>query len=287
MKVPYLPSVRLLQKPEAWLWAIAVGLVAFHLNLDWRLTGNIDRLSISVFLWGALGVLLWRRRRCTLDLESGAFSSFLGLTLMALVLLRGVFAYRPDDALHEVLPLFSILGFGLLASGMKGLKQYGQEFVVVVLLALPQTYLSILIENLVQVKLLTAKLSAFVLWYLGFEVSRQGVYVMLPTGSIEINLSCSGLEPMFTLLRLAVLFLVVFPAVRIKKIVVPFVAVFIAFSVNGIRIALLAFLVAFSSQEIFQYWHGGSGAQIFSVISILSFSWFYRSMLRQDEAIRT
>lgn len=176
-----------------------------------------------------------------------------------------------------------MLGFGLLASGVKGLRQYWRELVVVFLLALPQMYLSGVIDKLVGVSIAAAKFSTAVLWYLGFEVFRQGVDVVLPTGAIKIHAGCS-VDPILTLLRLAVLFLVMFPIDGIKRILVPLVAVVLTFIVNGIRITIMAFLVAFSHHEAFAYWHTGSGSQVFSMISILGFGWFCRLLLRQAES---
>jgi len=43
----------------------------------------------------------------------------------------------------------------------------------------------------------------------------------------------------------------------------PIVAVLVAFVVNGVRVALMAILVAYSSQEAFEYWHTGTGSEIF------------------------
>lgn len=276
------PSRRL-QKPKFWLASVAVGLVTFHLNLDWRLTSNIDRLSLSVFFWSAFGILLWRKRN-SLNLESGVFSSFLGLALIAWTLLRGLATNSPADVLRDISPAISILGLGLLASGIKGLKQYWHELIIVAVLAVPQTHLLIWIDKLVDVSTLVAKFSAFLLWYLGFEVYRQGVNVVLPTGAIEINPPCSGLDTMLILLRLAVLFLVMSSTNWLQKILVPLVAVGLAFTVNGVRITLMAFLVAFSNQAAFEYWHEGDGAQVFSVISILLFGLFYYFIVQQDQA---
>nr|WP_293089917.1 archaeosortase/exosortase family protein [Moorena sp. SIO3H5] len=70
-----------------------------------------------------------------------------------------------------------LLGLGLLASGLKGLKQYWQHLTIFLCLAIPSGLPTLLID----VSTLTAKFSGLLLWYSGFEVSRQGVYLILPT----------------------------------------------------------------------------------------------------------
>ena len=276
MKVTSLASVKPLQNTQFWLLAIAGGLIAIHLSLNWRLTGNIDRLSISVLGWGAVLSLVWEKRH-TLRLESDIFSSLLGLLLIAFVLLRSFFM-TSYDAVFDFSPLIAGLGLAMLASGVKGLQQYWLELIIVLALHAP---VELLLER-IDISLFTAKFATFILSHLGFEVSRQGVNVILPTGTVEVYPGCSGLESILRLLRLSVLFLVMFPTELAKKILVPVVAVLVAFVVNGVRVALMAILGAYSSDEAFEYWHEGSGAQIFSLISTLVFGFLCYLVSKKD-----
>lgn len=278
MKTFPLTSVRL-QNSKFWLLGIAAGLVAIHLTLTWR-TGTADRLSTSVLFWGAALFLLWRKGE-TLSLEAGVFSSFSGLLLIAMVLVNSSDG-SGRGAFLQISPFISALGLSLLASGVKGFKQYWQELIILLALAMPVLALSDLIEGLLNVSMLTAKTSTFMLWHLGFEVVRQGVFITLPKGAVEVYPGCSGLESTFELLRLAVLFLVLFPTTLRQKIWVPIVAVLLAFIINGIRIAMMAVLVGLN-QEAFEYWHVGGGSSIFSLISMLSFGLFCYFITQQEE----
>jgi cyanoexosortase A len=158
----------------------------------------------------------------------------------------------------------------LIASGIKGLKQYWQEFIIL-LLSLSDGLLLSLIAGKVDVSLLAAKVSNFVLWYLGFSVYRQGVNVILPTGGIEIYPGCSGLNAILLLLQLSLVFILIFPINISQKILLPIIAV------------SLALLVANYNHQGFEYWHGESGNQIFSTISILAFGFVCHWILMQNK----
>lgn len=276
---------RHLQKPKFWLGAIAACLIVFHLNVGWRLNGSVDQLSIGLLFWGAALTLVWQRRD-SLNLESNTVSGFSGLLLIGLILFRSLSVKNQDDLLNDISPFISMLGLALLASGARGLKQYWRELVIVLTLSIPVATLSSLIESKVGVSTLVAKFSTFALWYLGFDVSREGVNVMLPKGAIEIYSGCSGLDAMLLLLRLAILFVLLFPLKPYEKLLGPVVAVLLAFMVNGVRVTLMAVLVASSNQEAFAYWHGAAGSQIFSVLSLLLFGLFCRLLLRQTSSLR-
>jgi cyanoexosortase A len=277
MKATSLNSLKPLQNTEFWLLAIAGGLIAVHLSLSWRLDANLSQLSISVLGWGAVLSLLWDKRH-TFKLQSDVFSSLLGLLLIAFVLLRSL-SVTQIDSVFELSPFIAALGVAMLASGVKGLQQYWLELMIILAVNLP---IGALLEQ-IEISTITAKFANAMLSYLGFEVSRQGVNIILPTGAVEVNRACSGLEGIVRLLRLSVLFLVMFPVKLAKSILVPVVAVLVAFIVNGVRVALMAFLVAYSNKEAFEYWHKGDGAQVFFLISTLVFGLFCYFISQKDD----
>ena len=182
------------------------------------------------------------------------------------------------DSFLRISPFLSALGLGLVASGVKGLKQYWQELLLLGFLAIAQGWLFLFID----ISLLTAQFAAFVLWLIGFEVTRQGVLVSLPAGAIEVYSGCSGLSLIFQLLGFALFFLMILTTTSFKKIIVLVVAVLVGFIVNGVRVALMVVLVALSQQEAFEYWHQGDGSLIFSMIGVLLFGLFCHFLLLQS-----
>lgn len=258
------------------LLSTTAGLITIHLTLISRVNDN-SLLGNSLLFWIAVCSLIWQKRD-TLNLESRVFSCFCGVLLIAVVLLKSA-TISGYDYFLRISPLISTLGVALLASGFRGLKQYWCELLILCFLVPSPGALALLID----ISTLTAKFTTVLLWYTGFEVSRQGVFVTLPTGGIEVYPGCSGIESMLHLLGLSVLFLIMFPSKLHTKFIVPLTAISIAFIVNGLRVALMAILAASSSNQALEYWHKGDGSLIFSLISVGCLGLFCLFLLRQED----
>ena len=261
---------------QFWLLVIATGLITIHLTLTSR-ANDASLLGTSTLFWVAVSSIVWQKRD-TLSLESRASSSVWGLLIIAFVLLRSISVSGYDPFLR-LFPLISIFGVALLASGFKGLKQYWQEFLIFCFLVPSPGTLTLLID----ISTLTAKFATAILWYMGFEVYRKGVFVSFPTGGIEVYPGCSGIENMLHLLGLAVIFLMMFPTKRLEKILLPIVAILIAFVVNGVRVAILAIFAASANPQGLEYWHKGDGSLIFSMIAVGIMGLFCFFLLKQGE----
>ncbi len=271
-----------------WLLGIGASLIAIYMTFLWK-AQDIAHLGMSAIFGLSVASLLWEKRR-SLNLQSEIFPTVLGALLIALVLWQSA-AISPEVVLNKrnfnlystsflrLIPLISALGLGLLASGFKGLKQYWQELTILFFLSVPSVVLSLMVD----ISLLTAKFSAFLLWCSGFQVSLQGVYINLPTGSVKVYSGCSGMESMIYLLGLSVICLILFPIQRRKQIFVPIVAVTVGFIVNGVRVAFLTVLIASLNKQAFDYWHTGEGSLIFGMIAVMIFGFFYLFLLRQEE----
>jgi cyanoexosortase A len=274
--LPFAPG-KLLQNSKFYLFGIAVGLSVLHLVLTWRLSSDIDLLIVGAIFWGAILWLLWRKQD-KINLESDIFSSFFGILLIVLVLVKSISLFWVESSFLRIIPIIATLGIGLLASGIKGLKQYWRELIIVLLLSLPESSFLQVIEDIFNATTLTANFAVLLLWYLGFEVSRQGADIILPNGSVSVAPFCTGVSNALLLLKLSVLFILMFPTDWLKKILVLIGSVVIAFVTSGIRVALMAVVV--SNQEAFRYWHGPPGNQIFATLSILIYGLFCRFLLR-------
>ncbi|WP_421656930.1 cyanoexosortase A [Leptothermofonsia sp. ETS-13] len=263
-------SLKRLQEPEFWLLCALAAFAALHLALLNRLDDS-ELFATSLLFWVAVGSLIWEKRYL-LNLESGFVSSLIGILILGLLLLRC--NTLPDStSMLRSLPFVSMLGLGLLASGFSGLLQYWRELIIFGLLALYRV-LEVLLQS-IDLPLLTAKAAMFMLWYSGFQVQQNGVFLNLPTGRVEVYGACSGIHTILLMLSIAVLFLLMFPVYSdVKKIVCLIAATLIGFLVNSARVALMAILVAFSNDGAFEYWHSGNGSLIFSMISVGLFGLF-------------
>ena len=264
------------QEPKYWLLGIASGLIALHLTLASR-TNDTDLFGTMLLFWGVVAFLIWERHE-SLSFESGVFASFFGGALIALILIKSS-SISGYDLFIRSTPFLSGISLALLASGTKGLKQYWQELLILGYTAIPPGLIGVFVD----VAKLTAKFSAFILHYLGFEVVRKGVLLMLENGSVEVNHGCSGVNVILQLLGMAVVFLLMFPTTVGQKIVVPLVAIISAFVVNAARVSLLALLVSLSQREAFKYWHEGSGSVIFSMIAVFIFGLFCWFAILKDQ----
>ena len=264
-----------LKSSKFWFLGIATTLIAIHLTLLSRANDD-SLLGTCILFWLAVSSIVWSKQT-GLNLNSDLSSSLGGLLVIALVLGKSALVFQYDYFLRFS-PLLSALGVALLASGYKGLKQYWQELMILCFLIPSPGAIALLID----ISAYTAQFATTILWYLGFDVVRQGVFIHLATGSVEVYPGCSGIESMLQMLGLAVLFLVMYPTTKQEKIFVPMLAVLTAFIVNGFRVALMTVLAASSHPQSLNYWHKGDGSLIFSAISVAILGLYCLFLLRQS-----
>ena len=274
MNINNIVSPKLLKDNRYCLLGIAAGLQAICLTLVWK-ADDTGHFGMSLLFLFAIGNLIWEKRH-TFKFESGVLSSFIGMTLISWVLWES--ANFADGNVMRLLPFVSAFGVALLASGFKGLKQYWQELVILFFLGVPTVIASFLFD----LSPITAKFSAFLLHYSGFDVVSQGVFINLPNGGVEVTEECSGLDTIIYTLSVSVLAMVMFPLRRSKLFFVPIVAIAIGFLVNAIRVVMLAIFAA-SDKAAFDNWHGGQASYLYGVIGIFVFGYFYWFLLQQEE----
>ncbi|MBZ8180045.1 cyanoexosortase A [Oscillatoria salina] len=279
MKINSIIWLKELQNSQLYLGGLAVALAVLHLILSWKVVSDIDRAIVSVLFWAAILSLLWRKRD-KLNLDSDIFSSFLGSIILVLMLVKSLNLFWFESSFLKIIPLFLSLSLGLLASGFRGLKQYWREFILVLLLCLPDLYLESKINENFPLSLLTAQNASFLLWYLGFDVVRNGVKLILPNGAVEVFHPCTGTASMILLLKLTIVFLLVFPTKKLPKILLVLAGLGIGFFSGVIRVGIMALVV--SNEQAFAYWHGHQGASIFSTISIVLFGLVCQYLLQQN-----
>jgi cyanoexosortase A len=280
-------ALKLAHQPKYWILAIAVSLLTIHLGLTWK-TGDIKTLSISVIFWGAIVSQVWDRKE-TYTLESSLFSSLLGTIILILALFK-TSQIASGGPFLQALPLIFALGLGLIASGAKGLQQYWQELLAFFILSLPgERFLSHILESLMifitgeQLTTLTAKFATLFLDIFGFNVSLNDVFIILPKTVVKVYEGCSGASSIDFLLRLGLLFIIMFPTQRIGKILTPFLAILVGFFVNGIRVFIMAYLANTGDDKAFDYWHVGDGSQIFGAIAVLLFGGVCYFLIQKDD----
>lgn len=258
-------------------FGVLSALAAIQLTLADR-SADLSLLGVSMLFWTAALYLLWEKRN-RLSWNSSFVASLLGLLLVAFVLLRSwvVVGYDP---IIRAFPLLSVLGVSLLISGFSGFRAYWQQILIFSFLVPSPGALSILAD----ISVFTAQFSTALLWLCGFPARRQGVSIHLLTSGVDVYPGCSGIDSIFYLIGLAILFVLMFPTTTRQKIAVPLVAVVIGFVVNSIRVSLMTILTAFSTPEALHYWHKGSGSLLFSMLAVAIFGCFCFFLVCQSDS---
>ena len=261
---------------------IATGLVTLNMTLLWKL-GDIAHFWMSIVFWLAVGSLLWDKQDILKQSEgkSDLLSIVAGTVLIAFILFKSAMVSSKFDHFLRIAPFLSGLGLSLIAVGFHNLKQYWRELVILFFHGVPSVITTPLVDIITSI---TAKAAYYSLWYVGFNVTREGNYVALPTGRVFVNGGCSGMEAMNYLLGLSVVCLLMFPTKQNKALVIA-VAVAFGFIVNVFRVAGMALLVASNRLDLFKYWHEGEGSLVVGMVAVILFGIFYQYMLKRDSQI--
>lgn len=272
----------MLKRKLFWLISIATALVTLNMTLLWKL-GDIAHFYMSVVFWFAVGSLLWDKQDILKqsDGKSDLLARIAGTLLIAFILFQSAVVSSKYAPFLRIAPFLSGLGLGLIAVGFQDLKQYWRELVILFFHGIPSVITSPLGGIITS---LTAKTAYYSLWYVGFNVTRDGNYVALPTGRVLVNEGCSGIEAMNYLLGLSVVCLLMFPTKQNKALIVG-VAVACGFIINVFRVAGMALLVASHRLDLFKYWHEGEGSLVVGMIAVILFGIFYQFMLKRDSKI--
>jgi cyanoexosortase A len=252
-------------KIEFWLLATWISLIAINLTLVGRLAESVDETAIQILTW-SVAILLVVRDRANLKFESTPSAIVTGALLIFWVLIKSLLTRRITDILFILTPLMATIGVALIASGWQGLRQYWQAILLSATLGIPITFLFAAIEKVIPINVFTAQFANSALWYGGVKVAQQGITIVSQFGAVEVARGCAGLPPILMLVRITLMFVLVFPVSRFHMLIMFPAAVAIAFIVNSFRVALL--VIISSQADSFKYWHAGDGSQIFSVIAV-------------------
>ncbi|MGP1373371.1 MAG: cyanoexosortase A [Almyronema sp.] len=276
--------------PQFWLLTVAALLSAIYFAVIFH-TGDTAHLGMSGLFYLAAASLVWDKRP-HLSLQTSWLGLVLSGLLVVLILALSAYLMQLDFDTFRVaksklnlagvrlLPLLSGLALAFLASGVQGLRLFWRELTILFFLGVP----SIVATFLTDISPITARASAFLLWYTGFDVIREGLVIALPGGGVEVYYGCSGMESITYLLGLSAVCLVMFPISGIKRWITPLAAIAIGFLVNAVRVSLMALLAASGSQSAFDYWHEGDGSLIFGLMAVLIFGGLYMLVLQHEQS---
>ncbi|NUN66608.1 cyanoexosortase A [Pseudanabaena biceps] len=253
------------KKLDFWLLSAWVSIIAINITLMARLAESVDETAIQLLTW-AVAILLVIRDRSKLKFETTPSAIAVGTLLIIWVLTKSLLTRRVYDILFILIPVMATIGIALIASGWKGLRQYWQPILLAATLGIPTSFLFAAIERIIPVNVFTAQFANSALWYGGIKVVQEGISIVSQYGAVEVARGCAGLPPILMLLRITLMFVLVFPTERWQMWIMFPSAIAIAFVVNSLRVALLVLISR--QDDLFKYWHSGDGSQIFSVIAV-------------------
>jgi cyanoexosortase A len=193
--------------------------------------------------------------------------------LISLVLAKSVSLFWFEASFIKLIPLLAIIGLFLITSGIKGLKNYAREIIVITIIAIPSDSLERIINQVFHVNILTAKIATVFLWYSGIEVSNEGAILNFPDASVFVDYPCTGVGSMLILIKLSILGICVFNNQNKTTIFLITISILIGFFLGVIRASILALIV--KDTVLFNYWHGNDGGSIFAMISMAIFGLIY------------
>ncbi len=115
----------------------------------------------------------------------------------------------------------------------------------------------------------------------------DGVYIHLPSGSVEVNTACAGVDLICYMLAMGVLAISMFPLRKSYSFSIVIFAVFLAFFVNSLRVGLMVILVSRGNIKAFDYMHEGEGSLVFGMIAVTVFAAFYWLLMNKAENIKS
>lgn len=277
MTAPPCSRLRILMSSRIAL--LGLGLVSLHSVLIVCVTGNADQLILSLLFWGAIadqvrqaGPLRWAR---------SPLARVLGLALLGLLCLKSLPITATASAFVRLFPLLAFAGWSLLVR--QGQNGHGWKvWALVVALSVPPRTLPLVLETVLDrpIRVATAAAAAFGLHFLGFDVAQQGSFIQLPSGTVDVEFACTGAALLGLLWQVSVLLAVVTAWAKIRGLILGSVA--IAALLSTVRVAIMAAVVG--NEALFQFWHGSSGGQLFTLIALGILSY---STLGRDERLDT
>ena len=254
---------------EQWLVAISISLATIHLILGWHVIRQSDQLVLYAIYWLAI-IASFKRRLLRIESCRHWLSSTLGSLLILLLIYRSLILLLSESAFVRIFPSLAAMGIGLLAAGFK-LYRFWKEGILIGILTLPPMLTNHALESLVghRLQLTIAQLTTFLMHYVGLDVSRQGVNIILSHGAVSVEYDCTGGNLLILLWQLCALAILLLPIPHYHKLFMPLWSLGLILLLASFRVFIMA-LVA-HQPALFEYWHGNQGNQIFSNIGILIF----------------
>ena len=259
--------------PQNWntentiLQSLYWSLVVLHLMMLYRISSQIDELMVAGLFWYVFFKRLQAHQQTEIN-RTKILSSLISFILISCILTRSLSFYWFDPTYVNAMPFLIVLAVSLLKSSWY-IRKFTVELLFCLTLLIPLNILNTLVKQSIGIPLqiLTAKISSFVLYYLGLSVANQGTVIRLPQGAVNVKLECTVYAVIFSLFQIWVLLVLMLPLRRRVAGAIFAFTCLVAQIVSVFRVALLAYVV--DQPDLFQFWHDDQGQQLISTGLIL------------------
>ncbi len=169
------------------------------------------------------------------------------------------------------------LGVAFAATGFRLSKLHAQCLGLFALAAVPAGLVENLIESLFGYSLIVAKISAFSLHYVGFEVAVKHDTIFIGDSTVRIIAECSGLKLFYMLFSFFFILLLMLLELRRIFWKMLFAALGTGFVISILRTDLLVLIV--KNTKWFDFFHHGLGSELISMTAIVVFGFFIKEEL--------
>ena len=225
-------------------------------------------LILAVSLW-----LFWQKREEFMAAAQDGGKSVAGWLLLALGLLLYVLGRSQQIILFEVgsqIPLLA--GAGAVLFGWRAVKVVAFPLLFLVFMApLPAAIIDSMTGPL---KRTVSVVAETVLYELGYPIARSGVVLSIGQYQLLVADACSGLNSMFSLSALGLLYLYLMKhQSRWRNVAIVLSILPIAFVANAIRVMILVLVTYHLGDEAGQgFIHGAAGMVLFVIALVLLFT---------------
>lgn len=258
------------------LWLLAAGLVAMFAPVLYKFTSTVwlgDEQGHGPIIIGVCVWLMWQRREA---LAAAALESrplpWLGWPLFVASLLVYLVGRIQNIATFEfgaIIPLLGGLFFALFGPKVARAAVFPILFLIFAV-PLPGSFVDAITQPLKQA---VSYVAEWILHTGGYPVARSGVVLMVGQYQLLVADACAGLNSMFTLEALGILYMnIVGHTNKVRNVLLAVLIIPMAFVANVIRVMVLVLVTYYFGDEAGQgVVHGMAGMVLFAVALTLMF----------------
>lgn len=283
--------LRSFQSIHGWIMACGIFTEALHLTV---LLATLIKLSLggnsALFVNLAMVYLalkaLWQQREQILQLHSISDERFVGYVFIVAGTL--IFGAYHSSVVPRVFACGVVL-VGLLCScwGFTFLRRYW--FAILLLLVSLHPNLERVTRLLWEAFTPPNFLSKLMAWSgslllqaIGQSAFSQEQFLILPTGRVEVASGCDGFAMAYTMLVAGFILGLLFQQRKIVIMLLMLAGILLALLFNVPRIGLMTYAAVYWGKDVFNFWHGTIGGQIFSGVLFTVYYYLFMSVVNSD-----